>query len=213
MARGHHHLKTIRTSATREAVIRGEVKVKSDFPQALIDKVTHFNANPRSRSAAAQIINDGGRSMIRIAQEIAHQEFKPRTGTRRPRPGSLHYVSSFYFEPATQDSIGRFKARWGNDHPHASYLEYGAPRHFIPKNAGTGKGKVNGVPGYVIFPYDKNATRSQPGRGRGPGTVGTWPAEYTMENWTFSRQVDHPGHKAYRIMERAKKAYQAQARR
>lgn len=186
-----------------------KVSAKRDFPQRRIDRIRLLNANPSTRSAASHLVNAAADSVIRIAQEIANAEFKPRSGGRRPRKGSRHYVTSFYHEEATQDSIGRLIAKFGNRSPIAWYVEKGVWPHEITAKAG---GEQSGN---LVFPYNPKATRTQPGRGVTAGTRGTWPTEFfeagSVINSSYS--VNHPGSPAFRILERAREAYMDRARR
>lgn len=194
----------VRTIRARPSFFTTKVSVKDDFPAKRIDKIMRFNANPRQRSTASRMVNEGAHSVVRIAQEIAHAEFKPRSGGRRPRPGTLHYVTSFFTEEATQDSIGRLVAKFGNRHPAATIIEFGARRHYIVQHERL-----------LVFPFKKGATRTQPGRGVGAGVVGNWPTEFQTPGATTARKqvVDHPGSPAFHIIGRARTAYLSRVRR
>lgn len=194
----------------RGAPIRDRIQVTSQTPQKTFDRIQRFNATPGTRSAAAHLLNESARSMIQIAIDIANSEFKPRSGGRRPRKGTRHYVTSFFLEEANQDSIGRMTVRFGNRHPAAGYIEYGTRPHEIPPpEFGSGTGPAFAT-GHLIFPFRPDATRTQPGTGRTAGTVGNWPTEFgepgSVRMYT-NEPVNHPGSPAFHIIARAKAAW------
>lgn len=174
------------------------IEVTAFEPTSSQEHIRLLNSNPRTRATASRQLNDTGRSILRIAREIALAEFRTRSEGRRPRPGSPHYVDSFFFHPATQQSIEQMTVSVGNSHRAARIIEKGARPHKIPRVSGTGRGTNNGAEGYVVFPYQKNSSRY-----RYPGQPGSWPTEYTRENTRAMIQVEHPGQEGFHIMARA----------
>lgn len=174
------------------------VEIRSNLPTSAQDRIRLLNANPRTRATAARRLNNGARGIIREAKRIAAVEFRIRSEGRRPRPGTPHYVESFFFQPATEATIEGMKVTIGNRHPAARIIEKGAQPHKIPSTPGTAKGRhPRGGTGYLIFPYAKDSLRY-----RYPGQPGSWPTEHGKAT-RYSKQVQHPGQEGFHIMARA----------
>lgn len=202
------HRVKVRTSRTgRQGPLHGEINITGDYPQSTVNKIMQFNQNPNTRNTAASYVNHAATTVIRYAKDIADAEFRDRPSERRPRPGTRHYRTSFFFHPATQDSIGRLRARYGNSHRAAWIIERGARPHVIAAR-GIGFG------GRLKYPFKPDAQGTHPGTGITPGIQGTWPTEYGPGVQVREDDyVNHPGTPAFHIMKRASTQYRREINR
>jgi hypothetical protein len=177
-----------------------------------MQKILNFAADPKKRSAAARLLNNDAQGVVRIAKEIAHNEFhEDRDEGRRPEPnqGKPHYVDSFKISPATVESLQRMTVQWGNAHPAANIIEHGArPHKIVAGMQGSGTGPAISQ-GRLIFPYKEGASRTNtPG-----GPPGNWPANFgTGAKRARVKAVNHPGSPAFHIMRRAIRTYKRRNR-
>lgn len=174
--------------------------IKVDVSRLQRRKLVDFNANPRQRAAASRILRHEARNFVGICQSIAEAEFRTDRPQKRRRSKGPHYKDSFFYTPATQDSIGRMRVGFGNRHPAANIIEGGSQPHSIPSSGET----------YLRFPFKPGAARSRLG-----GPPGDWPTDFRQGGKVYSQvgSVHHPGTPAFRIIRRARERYRARARR
>jgi len=182
--------------------------------QARTDKILNYAADPKRRAVAARLLNTDAKGMVRIAQEIADDEFRQdRVQSRRPEDnrGKPHYVNSFTIKPATVETLQRMVVVWGNSHPAANIIEHGARPHVIAsgmQGSGTGPGFQRGRLKFPFRPPPGSGNVNTPG-----GPPGTWPPNFGGGARTASiKQVNHPGSPAFHIMRRAIKRYKRRNR-
>lgn len=174
--------------------------------------IARWNADPRTRSAASQLLNKHARGVMREARTIAAGQFHTERSQDRRPPASAahgaHYVDSFEQTPNTQESIGRFETTVINTHPAANLIEWGAGAHSMPRKAGGfAEGGNPAAEDIYIFPVDF------PHSPAGINSPGDWPANFGEGDvFLGPGPINHPGHIGFRIFGRARARWHAQNR-
>jgi hypothetical protein len=125
---------------------------------------------------SAQKADTIGRRAVIIGYQIADKELRTRVPDRRgDRKGSTHYKNAF----TTRRSGSTFPIRtdFGNNSDIANIIEGGSKAHVIRGNP------------KLKFP----------GQAGDPGL----PSSFGSSRFTYAKSVNHPGTRAYKIVERA----------
>ncbi len=183
-----------RGTAAGGDVISGRLKV--DLGTTREQRIPHLNSDPRRRTTAGRIINNGVRSFIRDLHDLAVAELKPGRPQSRRRSQGPAYEDSFVPLENHAPNIDRLEGGFKSVHPNALRLEYGTQEHVIPSS-----GKM------LRFPWDGPSIHGGP---RKP--PGSWPVDFTDDNEHFSRGVNHPGTPAYHFVSRTRAKYRRAAR-
>lgn len=163
------------------------------------DQERHFRnllANPRTRAAAARLLNRESERLKFIAEDLAYSELYVRPPDRRTSstPG---YHKSFKIVPA-RETGNRMRAGLRNDHESAPWVENGTQAHDIfPRNARVLK-----------FPWIGKPS----GRGSA-GKLGQFAATFGQGNPAYAYHVSHPGAGAHHIMRRTQQRYRRETSR
>lgn len=166
-------------------------------------KLRRLLADPRRRSGVVTLLNNEGRKMREIAEQISEDELHRRPDDRRTPESLAHgkeYHDSWRVVPAKEQGYDKITVKIGNDHPAARIIENGAKPHTIqapsddPRDA-------------LVFPFIGPV-----GRG-GPGRKGGFAVPWGSAPEFFGTEVNHPGVGAHRIGRRARDTYRKRSKR
>ena len=178
----------------------GNVRLQGD----LNARLRRLAEQPRTRGAAARILNNESRKIVQIAEEIALEDLHQRKDPTRRSDLSLEHGKrlheSFEMVPASEFGVGKLRVGIRNTHPAFKFVEYGTPRHDIEVRSGDG---------FLFFPWD--GTR---GVNRGaPGKKGRFAVDWDDADTFMGKKVNHPGAVARKIIPRAVRRYRRRSQR